>query len=193
MTLDPYLDLEHGVLRNRLGITDAAELEAVERRITSLRIAGMRRDPVPGGYDLGHLQHVHWQIFSDVYPWAGMLRTVSLARHGRPFCPPELLTDTATGIFARLADADRLRGRDRASFVDGLTSLLAELNDLHPFREGNGRTQRTLLRRLAREAGWSLVWDRVDPAVNAEASRAAAAGERAPLRALLDGIVCRSR
>lgn len=77
--------------------------------------------------------------------------------------------------------------------MDGLTTVLAELNDLHPFREGNGRTQRTLLRQLAREAGWSLAWDRVDPAVNAEASRAAAAGERRPLRALLDGIVCRSR
>jgi len=186
VSLDPYLDLEHGVLRNRLGITDAAELAAVERRISALRIAGIERSPVPGGYDLAHLQHVHWRIFSDVYPWAGTLRTVTLARSGRPFCAPELIRHTADGIFARLAAGGPWRGRDRAAVLDGLTTLLAELNDLHPFREGNGRAQRTFLGQLAREAGRPLSWDGQDPVTAAAAARAAAAGDRAPLRALLD-------
>ncbi|MEV1290889.1 Fic family protein [Pseudonocardia sp. NPDC049635] len=186
MSLDPYLDLEHGVLRNRIGITDAAELAAVERRISALRIAGLERSPVPGDYDLAHLQCVHRRIFSDVYPWAGTIRTVTLARAGHPFCTPDLIRPTADRIFPRLAAADRLRGAGRAAVLDALTTLLAGLNELHPFREGNGRAQRSFLAQLARHAGHPLSWDGLDPVVNATAARAAANGDRAPLRAVID-------
>src|SRR5690348_12370516 len=96
--------------------------------------------PTPGHYDLDHLRAFHWTIFQDVYPWAGQLRTVLIVKAGASFCLPHQIVETAAEVFGRLAAADHLRGRDRDGFLDGLVPLLAEINALHPFREGNGRT-----------------------------------------------------
>jgi cell filamentation protein len=94
-------------------------------------------------------------------------------------------------VFARLAAADHLRGRERETFIDGLTELLADLNALHPSREGNGRTQRAFCAQLAREAGHHLRWAAMDPSENVEASRASLAGDNRPLRGMLERLVDR--
>jgi cell filamentation protein len=188
---DPYLDLETGALRNRLGIVDRAELAAAESDLTSYRLTELRESARPGDYDLAHLQVFHRLIFGDVCAWAGELRTVSIGK-GALFCPPQRLVSHADQVFSTLARLDRLRGRTRSAFVDGLTGLLAEINYLHPFREGNGRTQRAFLGQLARAAGHPIRWTAMDPAANVAASRAAHLdGDTGPLRALLDSIVAR--
>jgi len=64
---------------------------------------------------------------------------------------------------------------------------------LHPFREGNGRAQRSFLSQLARDAGYRLGWEHVDRDANIDAARAAADGDLAPMRALLDPVVERVR
>lgn len=189
MSGDPYLDPRSGVFRNRLGLTDRAALSVAEVRLSTARIDQLKRRRIPGLYDLDHLRAFHWTIFQDVYPWAGQLRTVLIVKAGGSFCLPHLIASTAAEISARLADADHLRGRDREAFLDGLTPLLAEINVLHPFREGNGRTQRSFLTQLARDAGFRLRWDGVDRDANIDAARAAADGDLAPLRALLDRVV----
>jgi cell filamentation protein len=153
------------------------------------RVEQLKRRRLPGQYDLDHLRAFHWTIFQDVYPWSGQLRTVLIVKAGGSFCLPHLITPTAAEIFVRLAAADHLRGRDRAGFLDGLTPLLAEINALHPFREGNGRTQRAFVSQLARDAGFRLRWDGVDRDANIDAARAAADGDLGPLRALLDPVV----
>ena len=193
MSGDPFLDPRTGVFRNRLGITDRAELAAAERTLTGVRVDQLRRRRVAGRYDLDHLRAFHWTIFQDVYPWAGQLRTVLIVKAGASFCLPHQIVDTAADVFGRLAAAHHLRGRDRDAFLDGLTALLAEVNALHPFREGNGRTQRAFLGQLARDAGYRLRWEHVDRDANIDAARAAADGDLAPMRALLDPVVERVR
>ena len=189
MTGDPYLDPRSGVFRNRLGLTERADLAAAEKRLTTARIAQLARRRLPGRYDLDHLRAFHWTIFQDVYPWAGQLRTVLIVKPGGSFCLPHQIPSTAADVFGRLATADHLRGCDRAAFLDGLVPLLAEVNALHPFREGNGRTQRAFLSQLARDSGFRLRWDAVDRDANIDASRAAADGDLGPMRALLDPVV----
>ncbi len=189
MSGDPYLDPQSNVFRNRLGITDRADLATAEKRFTTTRIAQLTRRRLPGRYDLDHLRAFHWTIFQDVYPWAGQLRTVLIVKAGAMFCLPHQIAPTAADVFGRLAAADHLRGRDRAGFLDGLAPLLAEVNALHPFREGNGRTQRAFLAQLARDAGFRLRWEGVDRDANIDAARAAADGDLAPLRTLLDPVV----
>jgi len=148
---DPYVNPATGVLRNRLGLTDPEQLEDAEADFSAVRLAGLGRRPLSGNYDLAHLQRFHDRIFGDVYPWAGELRTVVISKGGT-FCLPQHLETVAVEVFGRLAATDHLRGRDRDRFVDGLTELLADLNALHPFREGNGRTQRAFCTQLARAA-----------------------------------------
>jgi cell filamentation protein len=186
---DPYLDLRSGVLRNRLGITDAAELARAEAELTSYRLIELRAHPLPGNYDLPHLQAFHRYIFGDLYDWAGELRTVTLGKGGALFCLPQDLVATADDVFTRLARDHHLRGRDRTAFIDGLTALLAGVNALHPFREGNGRTQRAFLAQLARDAGYRIRWAELDPETNRAASAAARAGDTTPLREMLDRLV----
>jgi cell filamentation protein len=69
------------------------------------------------------------------------------------------------------------------------STLLAEVNALHPFREGNGRAQRSFLSQLARDAGYRLRWEHVDRDANIDTARAAADGDLAPMRALLEPVV----
>jgi cell filamentation protein len=191
VTWDPYLDLQSGLLRNRLGITDANELAHVEAELTASRIYDLIRSPIPGAYDLAHLRAFHRQIFQDLYDWAGELRTVSIGRGSRLFSLPQHLEADAGELFGWLARVEHLRGRDRGTFVDDLTELYADLNALHPFRDGNGRTQRAFLGQLGGEAGHPVHWAAMDPAENSAASKAAHEGDNDALRALIDHLVHR--
>jgi cell filamentation protein, protein adenylyltransferase len=190
MTWDPYLDLQSGVLRNRLGITNAKQLRQVEAELTASRIYDVIRDPISGRYDLTHLRAFHRHLFQDVYDWAGELRTVSIGR-GMLFSLPQHLEADADELFSWLARSEHLRGRDRDTFVDDLTELFADLNALHPFRDGNGRTQRAFLGQLAVDAGHPIHWAAMDPAENVAASKAAHDGDNGALRTLLDRLVHR--
>ncbi|MGH3436017.1 MAG: Fic/DOC family protein [Sciscionella sp.] len=161
-----------------------------EADLSAVRLAGLQQRPLPGNYDLAHLQRFHERIFGDVYPWAGELRTVGIAKGGM-FCLPQHIESFAAEVFGRLEAAQRLRGRNHETFVDGLTELLADLNALHPFREGNGRTQRAFCNQLTREAGHHLRWAPMAPRENVEASHASLAGDNRPLRAMLERLVDR--
>ena len=134
MSWDPYLDLDTGVLRNRLGIGDREELARAEAALTASRLYDLQRGHLPGRYDLEHLRSFHHVIFGDVYDWAGELRTVSIGK-GALFCLPHELRTRADDVFARLAGTGYLRCRPRDGFVDGLTALAAGAMSTDELRE----------------------------------------------------------
>jgi cell filamentation protein len=86
---DPYLDPGSDCLRNRLGIRNADELKRAEGERTAVTLALLDRDPIPGNYDLPHLQAFHRRLFGDIYDWAGTLRTVTIAKEHSVFALPE--------------------------------------------------------------------------------------------------------
>lgn len=86
MNGDPYC-YDNGTLRNRFGITDAAELALVEHDHSAVRLAQLGRLTLPGGDDLIHLQGFHRHIFQDVYDWAGEIRTVDIAKASTASAP----------------------------------------------------------------------------------------------------------
>jgi cell filamentation protein len=94
-------------------------------------------------------------------------------------------------VFGGLAKERYLRGLPRDGFLDRSTHYFAEVNAIHPFREGNGRAQRAFFRQLSREAGWPIDWSDLDPDANEDASMASLRGDNGPLRRLLDGLVAR--
>jgi cell filamentation protein len=186
---DPYTDPATGLLRNKLGITTAAELDRVEAEVTSLRLVQLREHDLPGDYDLAHLQAFHRFIFSDIYPWAGQLRTVAIAKEDL-FCLPQHIEGFAEDVFGKLARRDNhLRGLGRTDFLDKAADLLADLNAIHPFREGNGRSQRAFMAQLSRSAGHPILWEGMDPELNIRASQAAHRGDNGPLRQMLEQLV----
>jgi cell filamentation protein len=185
---DPYTDPVTGVLRNKLGLSTAAELEAAEREITHAALILLREMPVLPAYDLPHLCAIHGRIFGDIYDWAGQLRTVAIAK-GSLFCLPRYIEPSAAEIFRQLRHENFLRSQERGAFIDRLTYYLGEVNAVHPFREGNGRTQRALFEQLAYDAGFTLAWQHLDAARNIATSAAIMSGDAAPMRKMLDELV----
>lgn len=184
---DPFV-LPNGVLRNRLGITDAATLATAEADITRARLLQVDEHPPAGDFDLVRLRRFHAAIFSDLYDWAGELRSVDIAKH-TPFCPLQHLSAYAAEVFGYLRAADHLRGLARGDFVRAAAGLYGDINALHPFREGNGRAQRAFLAHLSRQAGWPISWATLTPDENQDASIKSFLGDNQPLERMLDRLV----
>jgi len=143
------------VLKNRFNITNSEQLEIAEREYTALSIAEIKYTPVKGNLDLKHLQTIHKQIFDDIYEWAGEIRTVNISK-GNSFYNHMYILEGAKDIFSKLRRENYLIGISKAEIYNKLAYYLSEVNVLHPFREGNGRTQRVFIEYLAQVAGYSI-------------------------------------
>lgn len=116
------------------------------------------------------------------------MRTVVLAKTDL-FCLPEHIASYGKEIFDSLAMEHRLSDLGQETFVKRLAHYLGDVNALHPFRDGNGRTQRAFFAQLATEAGYRLDWSLADPQRNTDASVAAMQGDEVPLRDLITEII----
>ena len=188
MPEDPYADPVTGVLRNKLGLSTTAELEAAEREITHAALILLREAPVQPSYDLTHLCAIHRRIFGDIYDWAGQTRTVAISKRSM-FCLPRHIESSATEIFRALHGENLLRSLNRDAFIERLTYYLGEINALHPFRDGNGRAQRAFVEQLTSDAGFVLDWQRLDTDRNIAASAAIMHGNPVPMRTMLAELV----
>ena len=150
------------VLKNKLGIRNQEKLREVERKLTAIRISDLIRRPIQGSFDLAHLCMIHFYIFQDLYTWAGELRKVDISK-GNMFCRVMYLPSQSEVIFSAIQRENWLRGLDRDSFAKRIAYYCSELNALHPFREGNGRTQREFIRELALYNGYAVDYFKAEP------------------------------
>lgn len=156
---DPYV-YPNGVLINLLGLRETAILNEAEADFASARIIQLQEVPLKGDFSLGHLRSLHQFIFQDIYPWAGELRQVGIGKNDTIFLPHEEIEAAFHVVEARLARSDFFAGLhgDLSGFASEAGAALGAINHIHPFREGNGRTQREFLDLLARRAGFLLEW-----------------------------------
>lgn len=182
---DPYVDPTTGVLRNRLGISDQAELDKVEATFAAVRSYELAVNPVPGDFDLAHLQQIHRRLFGDVYDWAGQLRTVDISKGTTRFASHQQIASYAPQITRPLARDQRLQGLSPEQFSSRAGHYLGELNVLHPFREGNGRSIREFIGQLARDAGYGIDWQEIDRAAMTRASIEAYEGDSSRMASLI--------
>lgn len=182
MSTDPYSYPGTDVLRNKPGIRDADKLSDYEHRKTTIASLVQREQPIHGNFDLAHLQAIHGDLFKDVYEWAGQLRTVSKAKGGSAFAQPDLIESYANStVFKDLKKENYLKGMGAEKFAGRLAHHAAEINALHPFREGNGRATRQFLEELARQAGYKLDYSGINARTWNDASRDSFHGSLAPL------------
>ncbi len=166
---DPYVIPGTITLINKLGLRDAKLLQKAERGYAFERDIELRLWPIEGQYDLEHLKAIHKYLFQDVYPWAGDIRTVDIAKDSL-FALPVHIEPVAKQLFMELASEKCLQGLDRPAFITRAAYYLGEINAIHPFREGNGRTQRAFVVSLAREAGYEIDWSQTTQGEMLEAS-----------------------
>jgi cell filamentation protein len=150
---DPYVYPGTTTLRNRLGLTDPADLDRIERiYVTDRATRAMPR----GSFDLSHLRAIHRHLFQDVYDWAGELRTVEISKGDQQFQFRKYILTGMADVHGRLAKSRFLKGLSSAQFAEHASVIVGDINYIHPFREGNGRTQLQYLKQLAVSAGHSL-------------------------------------
>lgn len=179
---DPYCYPGTSVLKNRRDIRTQADLDRFEAMIVAQRAD----EPLPAGQlDYDHYRAIHHQLFQDVFDWAGEIRTVRLRKGASTFCYPENIDAQMRKLFQQLAAENCLRGLDAKSFAVKTAHMLAELNAIHPFREGNGRTQNVFLAVLCERAGHSLDFARLNPPDMLQAMIASFGGDEQPLAQLL--------
>jgi len=184
---DAHFDDEHRVLRNTLAIIDTEVLEQHIARLSFQRVAELEETPLRGKFDVPHLRAIHRYIFQDIFPWAGDFREVTTSRtNSFGFPPPQFLVPSLETVFNQLRSENHLKNLDADHFATRAGYYLGEINAIHPFREGNGRTQREFIRCVAVAAGHRLVWRGLEPEENNSASRISyATGNSAALAAMI--------
>ncbi len=188
---DPYLYPGTNVLRNLRGLTDPGLLARFEARRTHLRLAELIDAPIAGSFDLAHLKAIHRYIFQDVYEWAGSFRTVNISKGGHLFGLAAFLESALRQTVEDLAAENQLADLDAAAFAGRAAYFLGELNAAHPFREGNGRTQREFIRELGLNAGHYIDWRATTIEEMTTASRLSHVSGDASLFAILLSICMR--
>src|SRR5271165_2985485 len=99
---DPYVYPDTDILRNKFNIRDADQLRTAEANVTGPKLAALGNRRLAGNYDLRHLQRFHREIFSDIYPWAGEIRTIYIAK-SQLFAAPQHIRPYLNEQLARLA------------------------------------------------------------------------------------------
>ena len=160
-SMDPYLYPGTDVLKNLRDIRISKIRDRFEAEATTRRIVELIRSPVPGAFDTVHYRAIHQIMFQDVYAWAGQFRTVNISKGGQLFGVAAFIEPALNDVLRKLNRENYLRGAGPESFSQRAGFFLGEINAIHPFREGNGRTQREFIRALGLQAGFAIDWGRV--------------------------------
>lgn len=144
------------VLINKFDIRDEEKLNEVESVISSARYAEWLNVPQSKDFNFDHYKAIHHFLFSDLYDWAGKARIINISKKGTHFTPAENIEEQAELIFNRLQKLNHFKGLPHNEFVEEIVDFYCVTNDLHPFREGNGRTQRVFLTQLIHNAGYHI-------------------------------------
>jgi fido (protein-threonine AMPylation protein) len=187
---DPYIEQGSSCLHNLLGIKDSEELSKAEtafvlNRCYELECASVNQPVVDKAFDFQHLKDIHKHLFQDVYEWAGQVREVNISKGDTKFLPHHLIERGAHSIFSELKQNNYLKGLASDDFSKNAGYYLGEINHIHPFREGNGRTQREFINQLANHNGYHIEWKNVSQRQMVEASIEADKGNVKPLAVLI--------
>ncbi len=183
---DPYCYRGTSVLKNRANLRTQIEFDKYEVMAVNAR----SEEPLPvGRLNYIHYRAIHRHLFRDVYRWAGKLRTVRITKGNSTFCYPENIDAQMRSLFAQLAADNYLCDLDAKTFAPKAAHFLAELNAIHPFREGNGRTQNVFLVILSDRAGHPLDFERLDPPEMMQAMIASFPGDEHPLAELIHSLM----
>lgn len=157
-------------------------------------------EEVSGHFDADHLKAIHQHIFQDVYEWAGTTRGDTITLEGETFNVarafpgmskgstdflPSAYVERGLDYVAAQANTPAARSSDREEFARAAAEVFSALNHAHPFREGNGRTQRVFMEQLADRAGHTLDFRGITGERMVEASVEASQGNDEPLCAII--------
>lgn len=142
-------------LENKLGIKSSAELAREEERISKKKAVELFENGMLENLEAGKFQtlcEIHKYLFDDIYDFAGKIRTVNISKGNFRFAPLMYL-ETA------IKNVDKMP----QNIFDEIVEKYVEMNIVHPFREGNGRSMRIWLdMMLKKQIGQVVDWSKIE-------------------------------
>lgn len=151
------------VLINKLDIHNNDNLKKAEQSIVAAKLFVLRQNKMIGKFDINHFVSIHKFLFEDIYPFAGKFRTENIAKGFFSFAEWEYIESELSNLLQKLQNEENLSTISKQEFVTKVAYYLSELNVLHPFREGNGRTIREFIRELCYVNGYILDLQNINP------------------------------
>ena len=149
-------------LINKWGITDENKLKEFEGAVTFAKASELELNPISDTFDVEHYKLIHKYLFEDIYDWAGEYRTVNISKKGTKFASADQISDLMNACFMRLKDNNYFQNKSFDEFVDNIVDFYSVTNMIHPFREGNGRTQRLFISQLIRFNNYDIDFSSID-------------------------------
>lgn len=156
-----YCYPDTNILKNRFGLRNAAQLKKVEADISAVRQNDLLEHPIAGHFSSNHLCAIHRYLFGDVYPFAGRFRREDIMKGMTRFLSHQQIGVKLKELLGELRSEKLLRGIPTELFIKRIAYYFAELNYIHPFREGNGRATREYMRQLFLVNGYEVDWGAV--------------------------------
>ena len=157
-----YCYPDSDVLKNKLNIRNKAELKQAEEEFTAVKQLVLLQEPMKGRFTKTHLLRIHRFLFEDVYPFVGHIRREQISKGDTLFYPPEMIDRQLGRVFDENHTKKLLSEQNLKKQIQNLSHVMTELNIIHPFREGNGRSIRELIRCMGLEYGLRLNWGNTD-------------------------------
>ena len=148
-------------LVNKLGIRDEKKLSEIEAGITFAKAVMLEETPINGDFDFEHFKKIHEFLLCDLYEWAGQVRTVDISKKRTKFLDAASVESIGTKCFAKVREG-YFENLPFDEFVKRIAEFYNDVNYIHPFREGNGRTQRIYFTQLIRHYGYDINFADVD-------------------------------
>lgn len=156
---DPYTYPGSDVLINKLGITHDRQFDHAERQLSELAVLDIEFEEPP--YDLQYWCALHRKLFRDLFDWAGEIRCIDIAKGQTRFCSVPRIEIEANKIFMQLSRDNFLQDLERPTLIARLAEYYSDLNVIHPFREGNGRSQRLLFEHIIINCGYGVSFEKI--------------------------------
>lgn len=186
MIIDKYVYPGTNVLKNKKNIRHFQALSDAERTCSSLNIIRLRQLGITGRFGISHLQSIHRELFGDIYEWAGEFRNIDIYKGGTEFVTPDEIESELNSLCSNIKSKNYFRCLSKQETVDYLADTMCKLNLIHPFREGNGRTQRIFLEQMALNAGYDLDFSQISENDMRDASRTGVRNDTRLMRYLFD-------
>ena len=148
-------------LINKFNIRDEAKLAELEAMITLAKTSELEQGALKDGFNENDYKIIHRQLFDTLYDWAGEYRTIDISKKGTAFAKQEDIPELLTNYFKRLKSMDYFRGLPFDDYIEEIVDIYCTTNYIHPFREGNGRTQRVFLSQLVRYNGFEIHFSKI--------------------------------
>lgn len=184
---DPYCYPGSDVLINKLDIKEDDKLAEAEKVLSDLSLDDIEFSPPP--YNLDYFQSIHLQLFSDIYEWAGKIRTVDISKGNTRFCACQFIEREANKLFDDLAKANYFIHYTRDELIKAIAEFYVEINVVHPFREGNGRAQRILFEHIITNTGFTLSLESIEQDEWIEANIAGYNANYSPMEAIFEHCI----